>query len=42
VPSEGGFPSIPAGHGIYFTYTPPPNEPSINMKAKISIQMVTS
>lgn len=40
-PSELGFPSIPAGHGIYFTYTPPPNEPSINMKAKISIQMVT-
>ena len=41
-PSEGAFPSIPAGQGIYFIYTPPPNEPTLNMKAKISIQMVTS
>lgn len=41
-PDEGGFPSIPAGHGIYFYYTPPAGENPINMKAKISIQMVTS
>ena len=41
-PDEGGFPPIPAGHGIYFTYTPPAGEPTLNMKAKISIQMVTS